>query len=81
MLSFVNDYDEGAHPAILQRLLVTNFETLPSYVSDRYRDLAKGKIRGTIRRPEADVFFLAGIISRPTRLYWTRSYTLIKVYR
>ena len=62
MLSFVNDYDEGAHPAILQRLLVTNFETLPSYVSDRYCDLAKGKMRGTIGRPEADVFFLAGII-------------------
>lgn len=32
MLFFENDYCEGAHPAILQRLLETNMEKLPDTV-------------------------------------------------
>ena len=31
MLFFVNDYCEGAHPAILQKLLETNMEKLSGY--------------------------------------------------
>ena len=31
MLYFVNDYCEGAHPAILQKLLETNMEKLSGY--------------------------------------------------
>lgn len=36
MLSFVNDYSEGAHPKILERLNGTNFEQLAGYGSDCY---------------------------------------------
>ncbi len=31
MLYFENDYCEGAHPAILQKLAETNFEKVPGY--------------------------------------------------
>ena len=45
MLYFVNDYCEGAHPAILQKLLETNMEKLSGYGTDKYCDSAKEKIR------------------------------------
>lgn len=45
MLFFVNDYCEGAHPAILQKLLETNMEKLSGYGTDKYCDSAKEKIR------------------------------------
>ena len=48
MLSFVNDYSEGAHPKILERLNETNFEQLAGYGSDRYCEQAKEKIRAAI---------------------------------
>ena len=35
MLYFVNDYCEGAHPAILQKLLETNMEKLSGYGTDK----------------------------------------------
>ena len=38
MLFFVNDYCEGAHPAILQKLLETNMEKLSGYGTDKYCD-------------------------------------------
>lgn len=43
MLYFVNDYCEGAHPAILQKLLETNMEKLSGYGTDKYCDSAKEK--------------------------------------
>jgi len=60
MLSFVNDYSEGAHPKILERLSETNFEQLAGYGSDPYCERAKEKIRAAIDRPEADISFLVG---------------------
>ena len=60
MLSFVNDYSEGAHPKILERLNETNFEQLAGYGSDRYCEQAKEKIRAAIGCPEAEIFFLVG---------------------
>ena len=60
MLSFVNDYSEGAHPKLLERLTETNFEQLAGYGSDPYCERAKEKIRTAIGCPEAEVFFLAG---------------------
>lgn len=36
MLDFVNDYSEGAHEKILQRLLETNMEKLSGYGTDQY---------------------------------------------
>ena len=43
MLYFVNDYCEGAHPAILQKLLETNMEKLSGYGTDKYCDSAKDR--------------------------------------
>lgn len=60
MLFFENDYSEGAHTAILQRLMETNMEKLPGYGTDAYCESAKEKIRQACQCPEAEVFFLSG---------------------
>lgn len=60
MLYFTNDYSEGAHERILQRLLETNMEKLPGYGSDRYCESAKEKIREACKCPQADIYFLEG---------------------
>ncbi|MBO4756491.1 MAG: low specificity L-threonine aldolase [Bacteroidales bacterium] len=60
MLSFTCDYNEGAHPAVLERLLASNLEQEPGYGADKYTLSAKDRIRKTLNRPEADVFFLTG---------------------
>ena len=60
MLSFENDYSEGAHPKILQRFVETNFEQVPGYGSDPYCDSAKEKIRAACSCPDAEIFFLVG---------------------
>ena len=60
MLDFVNDYSEGAHEKILQRLLETNMEKLSGYGTDKYCESAKQKIREACECPEADIYFLVG---------------------
>ena len=60
MLYFENDYCEGAHPAILQKLLETNMEKLSGYGTDKYCDSAKEKIRKACSCPDAEVYFLVG---------------------
>ena len=60
MLSFENDYSEGAHPKILQRFVATNLEQVPGYGSDPYCDSAKEKIRAACNCPDAEIFFLVG---------------------
>ncbi len=60
MLYFINDYFEGAHPAILRRLVETNLEHLTGYGTDRYTLSAKEKIKVVIAAPQADVYFLSG---------------------
>ena len=60
MLYFENDYCEGAHPAVLQRLIETNMEKLPGYGTDGYCESAKDKIRAACACPQADVYFLVG---------------------
>ena len=60
MLHFENDYVEGAHEAILQRLVETNREQLPGYGADWYCASAKEKIRTACCCPDADIYFLAG---------------------
>ena len=71
MLFFVNDYCEGAHPAILEKLVETNMEKLSGYGTDKYCDSAKEKIRKACGCPDAEVFFLVG--GTPvsyTHLFW-----------
>ena len=60
MLSFENDYSEGAHPKILQRFIETNMEQVPGYGNDPYCESAKAKIREACNCPEAEIFFLVG---------------------
>ena len=60
MLSFQNDYQEGAHEKILKRLMEMNLEPQSGYGSDSYTESAKEKIRKVCECPQADVWFLTG---------------------
>ncbi len=60
MLAFENDYSEGAHPKVLERLIETNMEQLSGYGTDVYCESAKEKIRKACGCPEAEIQFLAG---------------------
>ena len=57
---FTSDYMEGAHEAILKRLLETNSEKTVGYGLDEYSEAAKAKIRREIDDPNARVYFLVG---------------------
>ena len=45
MISFENDYSEGAHEEILRRLAEVNKEGITGYGNDSYCESAKEKIR------------------------------------
>ena len=60
MLHFESDYLEGAHPALLSRLLETNLEQAPGYGSDPWCESAREKIRAACGCPRAAVHFLVG---------------------
>lgn len=59
-LFFVNDYGEGAHPKVLEKLMETNFQHLSGYGTDAWCDSAKEKIRRACNCPEAEIFFISG---------------------
>ena len=59
-LFFASDYMEGAHPAILKRLVDTNMEHSVGYGLDEYSESARQKIREACDAPEAEVSFLIG---------------------
>ncbi len=59
-LSFASDYMEGAHPAILKKLVETNMERTAGYGYDDFSKSARNKIREACAAPGADVFFLVG---------------------
>lgn len=58
--TFASDYLEGAHPAILEKLIETNMEQTAGYGLDPYSALAKEKIRQACQAPGAGVEFLVG---------------------
>ena len=60
MISFRNDYSEGAHPAVLQALVDTNLENTCGYGCDAYCAQAAQRIRTRFACPDADVHFLVG---------------------
>lgn len=60
MISFRNDYAQGAHPAVLDALLRTNLESTPGYGEDRYCQQAAQTVRSRFACPQADVHFLVG---------------------
>ena len=51
---------EGAHPAIMDRLLSTNMMKTSGYGTDQFSEAARQRIRQACRAPEADIFFLVG---------------------
>ncbi len=60
MISFTCDYNEGAHPQILSRLMQTNMQQEAGYGDDIFSLSAKEKIRCATGCESADVFFLTG---------------------
>lgn len=60
MIQFQCDYNEGAHPQILQRLAETNMEQTIGYGEDKYCEEARELIRKACDNSEIDVHFLVG---------------------
>ncbi|WP_050615132.1 threonine aldolase family protein [Bacillus testis] len=60
MYSFKNDYSEGAHPAILQKLMETNMLQEEGYGYDSFTERAVRLIREQMNKPDADVHLLMG---------------------
>ncbi len=60
MISFKNDYSEGAHPKILKTLTETNLEQAEGYGLDRFCLEAATLIRNRTGREDVDVHFLSG---------------------
>ena len=60
MYRFQCDYTEGAHPAIMQRMVETNMEQTDGYGLDPYCDSARQKIKNLCECQDADVHFLVG---------------------
>lgn len=60
MLSFENDYNRGAHPEILRRLIETNMDMEVGYGNDSFCASAREKIRQACGCPEAEVHFISG---------------------
>ena len=60
MIQFQCDYNEGAHPRILERLAETNMVQTTGYGEDEYCAHARDLIREACQAPAADVHFLVG---------------------
>ena len=60
MLSFESDYNNGAHPVVLQHLIETNDVTSLTYGFDQWSAAAREKIRIATECQNANVFFLNG---------------------
>ena len=54
------DYNEGAHPKVLEALVTTNLLQTPGYGADSFCEDAREKIRTACNAPEAAVHFLVG---------------------
>ena len=60
MIYFHNDYSEGCHEKVLEKLIQTNLEQTPGYGTDCYCASAAQKIKAACGREDADVHFLVG---------------------
>ena len=60
MIQLQCDYNEGAHPRILERMLETNMEQTCGYGMDEHCQRARNLIREACQAPDADVHFLVG---------------------
>lgn len=60
MIRFNNDYSEGAHPEVLEKLVKTNMEQTAGYGLDPYCLQAAQLIKEKCKRQDVDVHFLVG---------------------
>lgn len=60
ILNFECDYNNGAHPEVLRKLVETNGRKSLTYGFDEWSEQARGKIRAACGDASADVFFLVG---------------------
>ena len=60
MIYFNNDYSEGCHEKVMERLLATNMVQTPGYGEDAYCAAAAAKIRKKCGREDVAVHFLVG---------------------
>ena len=60
MISFECDYNNGAHPKVLENLIKYNNAKPTPYGFDEFSERAKGRIREAIGMPDAQIFFLTG---------------------
>ena len=60
MIRFNCDYNEGAHPRILEELVKTNMEQTPGYGEDPYCEKAAKVIKDLCKKEDAAVHFLVG---------------------
>ncbi len=60
MISFECDYNNGAHPKVLENLIKYNDSKPTPYGFDEFSERAKNCIREAIGMPEAQIFFLTG---------------------
>ena len=60
MIYFHNDYSEGCHAKVLEKLIATNLEQTPGYGEDHYCVEAADLIRKVCERDDLAVHFLVG---------------------
>ncbi|SES85080.1 L-threonine aldolase [Olsenella sp. KH3B4] len=59
-LPFASDYQQGAHPRVLERLVAANMEANAGYGMDAHSEHARKLIRDACSAPQAEVHFLVG---------------------
>jgi threonine aldolase len=60
MISFTNDYSEGAHPRVLELLMQSNLEQNTGYGEDVHSNRAKDYIKKQLKREDVDIHFIPG---------------------
>lgn len=60
MYNFKNDYSEGAHPNILNKLVETNLLQQSGYGEDAYSIAAKERLQQQLNNSEAAIYFVSG---------------------
>ena len=60
MISFDCDYNNGAHPKVLENLVKNNDVRTTPYGFDEFSERAKARIREACGMPDAQIFFLTG---------------------
>ena len=60
MISFLNDYSEGAHPEVLRALSEHNSVPTPGYGEDPVTEEARALLRDAMKMADAEIHFLVG---------------------